>query len=697
MEMIPSRTPFVVALAALVAAAASPSARGDDSGARVRTEARFAGKGEAPAGGTARLEVTLAIQAGWHVYGPGDAFPEQVTSFSVTGGGEGLTFGPFTPTTAPKPVAGEGEPKPRMEYTGTVTWASEVSVAPGTPPGERTVSGSAIVYACEAGLCLPPGKAAWSARLVVTGGAAPVPAFLPDLPAVAKVVKVRAAAMGDRRRLAVTLEIADGWHVYGPGDSMHLATVVRVLKAPAGAKFGAFTPDRQPLPHAEEGLDEPRMEYHGTVTYSADYEAPAAVPDPFPVEGEVVVNACDPSICYPEGALPFAASLPRPPPGAPPIAVPAPPPAPPVPGPVGAPGPAPQAGEGGISLSFLLAAVAAGLLTILTPCVFPMIPLTVSLLTKSAEKEPGRVVPNALAYGAGMFFSLAGIGLFLTVVLHQAPTALTQTAWFNLAIFAFLMYLALSLFGAYDIQLPAFLTDWSQGKAGTGGGAGLFFMGMTLAFTSFACAAPFAGVLLVRAQRDLLNGLVGMCAYAAAFSGPFFLLALFPGVLKKLPRSGGWLNAVKVVMGFVEVAAAFKFLRAADLYLQWGVFSRSVVIAIWIACCLGAAIYVLGLITLPHDTKTERVGVARLLWALLFFSCAAALLPGVLRRPVNEYIDSFVLVSEDEPLVSWNAPVWGKGPPARGEAAWILNDFPAALAAGKAGGRPVFVDFSGMT
>jgi thiol:disulfide interchange protein DsbD len=675
MDMIPFRTALAVALAALCAAAAAPAVRADDSAARVGTEARFAGKGEAPAGGTARLEVTLTIQPGWHIYGPGDAYEEQVTTLSATGGLEGLTFGPFTPTTAPKSVASEVDPKPRMEFEGTVTWWSEVAIAPGTPGGERTVSGSASVYACDAGSCLPPGKAAWSARLVVTAAAAPAP--IPELPAVARVVKVRPAAMGDRRRIAVTLEIADGWHVYGPGDSMNLATVVRVVKAPAGVRFGAFTPDRAPLPHAEEGLDAPRMEFHGAVTYSADYEAPAAVADPFPVEGEVVVNACDPSMCYPEGAIPFAVSLPRPPAGGRPVAAAA-PPAVPVGGPAPAPGPAADAGEGGISLSFLLAAVAAGLLTILTPCVFPMIPLTVSLLTKSAEKEPGRVVPNAFAYGAGMFFSLAGIGLFLTVALHQAPTALTQTSWFNLAIFAFLMYLALSLFGAYDIQLPAFLTNWSQGKAGTGGGAGLFFMGMTLAFTSFACAAPFAGVLLVRAQKDLVNGFVGMCAYAGAFSGPFFLLALFPGVMRKLPKSGGWLNAVKVVMGFVEVAAAFKFLRAADLYLQWGVFSYELVLAVWVACAIGAALYLLGFIVLPHDTKVEGIGVARLLWAVGFLSSALFLLPGMFGRDIPAYIESFII-------------------PDVKAGSWIENDLPAALGLAHASKKPVFVDFSGVT
>jgi thiol:disulfide interchange protein DsbD len=503
---------------------------------------------------------------------------------------------------------------------------------------------------------------------VVTPGTAGAAKF-PDS---ADRVKVRAASLEDGARLAVTLEIDDGWHVYGPGDFEKQDTIVRVTKAPAGVQFGEFTPDRAPETTKGEFERGPRKEFHGTVTYAAEVlSAPVGT---FEVEGEVVVAACNAEGCMPLGAAKFRATLS----GAAKVVA-----------------PAPVKQDEGISFAFLLAAMGAGLLTILTPCVFPMLPLTISLLTKSAEKEPGRVVPNALAYGAGMFLSLAGLGLFLTLVLNQAPTALTQTAWFNLAIFAFLMYLALSLFGAYDIQLPAFLTNWSQGKAGTGGGAGLFFMGMTLAFTSFACAAPFAGALLVRAREHLAEGVVGMGVYAASFSVPFVVLALFPGALRRLPKSGGWLNAVKVVMGFIEVAAAFKFLRGADLYWQWGIFSRSLVLSIWIACSLGAALYLLGLLVLPHDTKAETIGVTRLLFALLFLSTAFVLLPGVFRRPLHPYVDSFVLDSDDEPLIPWTASTGG-GKPSDG-LEWIHDDLDRGLALARETGRPVFVDFSGVT
>jgi len=475
---------------------------------------------------------------------------------------------------------------------------------------------------------------------------------------------------GGTVRLEVKLTIAEGWHVYGPGDPYEGQPVSLSVKTGGeGLEVGPFRPTRDPVAHPYEFEDKPRMEYEGTVTYVADVKIRSGTaPGERTVTGVTTVNACDAGSCLAEGESPWSARL------------------------VVAEGRSPPVEEegGGISLAFLLTAVIAGLLTIATPCVFPMIPLTVSLLTKRAEKEPGRVLSSAVAYGAGMFVSLAGIGLAMSLVFGVAPSDLALSPGFNIAIFLFLGYLALSLFGAYDIQLPAFLTDWAQSKAGTGGGAGLFFMGVVLAFTSFACAAPFAGVLVVEARTSIVKGIVGMGVYAATFTIPFFLTALFPGVLKSLPRSGGWLNAVKVVMGFVEVAAAFKFLRNADTLWGWGVFSFELVLAVWVACALGAALYLLGFIVLPHDTKTEGIGVGRLLWALLFLACALFLAPGLFDRKIPSYVESFII---REPVETADA---GGKPKGGGDSLpWILNDLDLALKTAQTEGRPVFVDFTG--
>jgi thiol:disulfide interchange protein DsbD len=535
-------------------------------------------------------------------------------------------------------------------------------------------------------MVMRPSRTPFALCLALLGAAAPAPAAragdsADKLKVVAKVVPAEGVPAGGTVRLEVSIEVEETWHIYGPGDMQ--ATAVALSGGAEGLKVGDFRPDHPPRPHKGEFDDAPRQEYEGTVVYSAEIQVPAGTAaGERALAGGVTANACDPSICVAEGTAKFEARL-RILPGGAVTPAPSPPsngasPPPPVVPPVAvAPAAATPSAPEGITPAFLLAAVIAGLLTIATPCVFPMIPLTVSLLTKRAEKEPGRIVPNALVYGAGMFVSLAGIGLAMSLVFGVAPTDLALSPGFNLAIFAFLLVLALSLFGAYDLQLPAFLTDWAQGKAGAGGGAGLFFMGMTLAFTSFACAAPFAGALVVEARTSVVKGVVGMSVYAGTFSVPFVATALFPGLLKRLPRSGGWLNSVKVVMGFVEVAAAFKFLRAADMIWDWDVFSFEVVLAIWIACALGAFLYLLGLIVLPHDTKPESIGVGRLLWALLLLSSALYLLPGLFGRDLSAFVESFIIRKADEEY-------------------WVKNDLEKALHEAKEHGKPVFVDFTGF-
>ncbi len=514
--------------------------------------------------------------------------------------------------------------------------------------------------------------------------------------------KAAAVPPGGEAVIEVTLTVQEGWHVYGPGDFYEQGTVFEVRSGAEGLAVGEWTPTTPPKSHKYEFDDGPRMEFSGTFSYRAAVRVPAGTAaGKRTLAGVAIVNACNDRGCLPPGEVPFTVDLVVDPAAAAAAPPPAPPPAPPT-APAGGKAPPkappvkaaakPAGGYGGGWTGFLITAVVAGLLTIATPCVFPMIPLTVSLLTKRAEKEPGRIVQSAVAYGLGMFVSLAGIGLGMSLLLGVAPSDLALSPGFNLAIFAFLVYLSLSLFGAYDIQLPAFLTDWSQSKAGTGGGAGLFFMGMTLAFTSFACAAPFAGVLVLEARTDPVRGIVGMSVYAGTFTLPFFLTALFPGLLKKLPRSGGWLNAVKVVMGFVEVAAAFKFLRAADMLWGWGFFSFDLVLAVWIACALGAFLYLLGFIVLPHDTKLEGIGVQRLLWALAFLAAALFLLPGLFGRRINPFVESFIIREDGETADAGG----GGGGTEKASLRWIKNDLDAALAEAKRTGRPLFVDFTGF-
>ncbi|HEU4395504.1 MAG TPA: cytochrome c biogenesis protein CcdA [Planctomycetota bacterium] len=494
---------------------------------------------------------------------------------------------------------------------------------------------------------------------------------------------------GGTARLEVTLAIEPGWHIYGEGDPYGQQNALKVTEGAEGLTVGAFAATTPPKPHKYEFDDAPRMEYEGSVTYAAEVKVPAGTaPGERRIKGAATVNACDEKGCLPTGDTPFEARLvvTAGAPGTGTGSGTAPPPVDPR---VDATEPARE--DSGLGGGFLLAAVIAGLLTIATPCVFPMLPLTVSILTKRAQAEPGKVLSNAAVYWTGMFTSIAGLGLAMSLLLGVAPSDFALSPGFNIGIFVFLIFLALSLFGLFDLRLPAFLTDWAQSKTGAGGAAGLFFMGVLLAFSSFACAAPFAGVIVLKAREDLLVGVVGMTVYAATFATPFFLLALFPGLLQKLPRSGGWLNAVKVVMGFVEVAAAFKFLRAADQLWDWGLFSFEVVLAIWVACALGAAIYLLGFLPFPGEEKPEKLGLPRLGWALAFAGSAVYLFPGLFGRPLPAYVESFII--RDEVAASVAVPNGGK--PEHG-LSWIRNDLDAALAEAKAAGKPVFVDFTGF-
>jgi thiol:disulfide interchange protein len=561
-----------------------------------------------------------------------------------------------------------------------------------------------------------PGPGRVLAALLLS--AAVVAAWIPAAPAApgetsADRVTVTATspAAGEVR---VAVAVAEHWHIYGAGDSFDQDTKVAITAGVEGLVIGPFVPDRPPTPRKYEFVDGDRMEYEGTVTWTAKVALDeGAAAGPRRLSGSVAVNACDAESCLAPGTVAFEVTVEPLPAGTPvaPAAAPPGPPTPPAP-PAAAPpaagseGPvAKEAGKGlgaaralaGDRAGFLIAAMLAGLFTILTPCVFPMLPLTVSMLTKASTVDGQvasrrRIWSNATAYAAGMFLSLVVIGLAMSLVFKVGPSQLALSPGFNLFIFAFFVFLALSLLGAYDIQMPAFLREWAQGRAGTRGGLGLFFMGVTLALTSFSCAAPFAGALVVEARTDLVKGVLGMSVYAFTFTVPFFLLALFPGVL----------DAVKVVMGFVELAVAFKFLRTADVALGWDLFSYPLVLAIWAACCAGAALYLLGKIVLPHDEPGERIGVGRLLGALLFLALAMLFAAGVAGRRMPIVVESFLIPDgaggPAGAVETGGGSGGGGGEPAGGHAelAWIENDLARGLAEAKAQGKPVFLDFTGV-
>jgi len=283
-------------------------------------------------------------------------------------------------------------------------------------------------------------------------------------------------------------------------------------------------------------------------------------------------------------------------------------------------------------LSFL-----GGFAALLTPCVFPMIPMTVSFFTKQS-KNRAKGISNAITYGLFIIGIYTLLGFLVTITFGaDALNALSTNVWFNLAFFVLLVVFAISFLGAFEITLPSSFVNKVDQQSDRGGLIGIFFMAFTLALVSFSCTGPIIGTLLVEAAVNggVAGPLVGMGGFSLALALPFGLFAAFPGWLNSLPKSGGWLNSVKVVLGFLELGLAFKFLSNADLVIQAGLLQREVFIAIWIAVSAMITLYLLGYIKMPHDSPLDHLSVPRTLLATVFLMFTIYLIPGLWGAPLK--------------------------------------------------------------
>ncbi|MEX0822300.1 MAG: cytochrome c biogenesis protein CcdA, partial [Rhodothermales bacterium] len=345
---------------------------------------------------------------------------------------------------------------------------------------------------------------------------------------------------------------------------------------------------------------------------------------------------------------------------------------------------------------FLLLAVAAGLAALLTPCVFPMIPLTVSYFTRHSANR-AESIRMALVYGASIVITFTTLGV-LTAMFVGAAGAQTVAAnpWINLFIGAVFVLFALSLLGLFELRLPTGLLNYFNSQSTERSGyLGVLFMGLTLTLVSFSCTAPFVGGLLAAtAGNEWAYPITGMAVFSATFSLPFVVFALFPKALQGLPRSGSWMNTVKVVLGFIELAAALKFLSNADLIWGWGLISRPLAISLSVVLFGLTGFYLLGKVRLPHDPAVETVGVGRLLAAVAFLGLSLYMLPGLFGAPLNA-IDAY-LPPRQATDVSLMAAFDGTSSETGADFAW-LDDVDAAYAEAQQEGKPVFIDFTGYT
>lgn len=328
-----------------------------------------------------------------------------------------------------------------------------------------------------------------------------------------------------------------------------------------------------------------------------------------------------------------------------------------------------------------------GLLALLTPCVWPMIPMTVSFFLKKSGSR-AKAITNATTYGLSIIIIFLLLGICFTVLFGaSAMNALATSAWCNLLFFALLVIFAISFFGAFEITLPQSLSNKMDSTASkTTGMLSIFFMAATLVIVSFSCTGPIIGTLLVEAasRGSVMGPVVGMTGFAIALAIPFTVFALFPTMLKKMPKSGGWLNTVKVVLGFVELALSLKFLSVADLAYGWRILDRETFIALWIAIFGVMGLYLLGMFRFKSDgePKSPGIGVMRFFLALVSLTFTAYLVPGLWGAPLKA-TSAFV-----PPLYTQDFNLYG------GEQV-EYDDFDEGMKAAAAQGKPVFIDFSG--
>ncbi len=284
-----------------------------------------------------------------------------------------------------------------------------------------------------------------------------------------------------------------------------------------------------------------------------------------------------------------------------------------------------------------IAGIIGGFAAFLMPCIYPMVPLTVSFFTKQSGTRTKGVL-NALLYGLFIIVIYVALGMLVTLVFGaSALNQAASSAWFNLLFFILIIVFAISFLGAFEITLPSRFVNKMDEKSNKGGLLGLFFMAFTLALVSFSCTGPIIGYLLVEAvsKGSLMGPAMGMLGFSVALAVPFMLFAVFPSLLKEMPKSGGWLNTVKVSLGFLELALAFKFLSNVDLVYHWGILDREVFLAIWIVIFGLFGLYLLGKLKFSHDSDVSFIAIPRLFFAIAILSFTVYMIPGMWGAPLK--------------------------------------------------------------
>jgi len=344
-------------------------------------------------------------------------------------------------------------------------------------------------------------------------------------------------------------------------------------------------------------------------------------------------------------------------------------------------------------LTVFLLGLGGGLIALLTPCVFPMIPVTVSFFTNRASNRQ-QAIKNGTLYGFFIFLIYIAASIPFHIAGNVQPEIfnnISTNAWLNVLFFVIFIIFAISFFGYFDITIPSGIAGKVDAKGGLGSTGGIFFMALTLVIVSFSCTGVILGTLLVGTASDGAWPLTaGMAGFGTALALPFALFAIFPNWLKSLPKSGGWLDTVKKVLAFVELALAFKFLSNADLVEHWGLLKREVFIGLWILIAVGLGLYLFGWLRLPHDYKGQKISTGRKILGAIAFAFAIYLVPGLSNTPAA----NLKLLSGFPPPLSYS--VYGaSNAHGKGVEPDVINDYEKAVQLAKEQNKPILIDFTG--
>ena len=492
---------------------------------------------------------------------------------------------------------------------------------------------------------------------------------------------------GDELELTFTASIEGDWYMYSQhiSDDGPVPTTFTFFNA-EGIEVLTEVLEPEPIEEFDPNFDMVLKYFKKEVSFTQRIKS--VTDSAYTLKGEVMFMTCDPKQCLPPEYVEFAFDIP--------VAK----------AEIKASSDSSTSSTKGMWGIFFIAFLS-GFAALLTPCVFPMIPMTVSYFIKQSENK-AKGVTNAIIYGISIIIIYVALGVGVSAVFGaDALNNMATNVYFNIAFFLLLLVFAASFLGAFDLTLPSSWINKADKASDRGGLIGIFFMAFTLALVSFSCTGPIVGTLLVEAAAggNYMGPIIGMLGFSLAIALPFALFAAFPGWLNSMPKSGGWLNSVKVVLGFLELALAFKFLSNADLVMQTHLLERELFIAIWIIIFALLTMYLLGFIKLAHDSDLQYVSVGRLFMAVLTGMFTVYMIPGLWGAPLK-------IINAFPPPMHYSESPHGVGYTLGGGSAtaehheedgqhlgpqgiMVFHDYDAGLEHAKKIGKPVMLDFTG--